>query len=249
VLSNVLHNAVKFTPAGGRVYITARPAAPAKGQPPAVEVTISDSGAGIAKDMLGRVFDLFTQAKASSSRSHTGLGIGLALSRRLVEMHGGSIEAHSDGPGLGSAFKVRLPVLVDQPVIASAGLPDEVGLARRVLVVDDNQDAANAMAMLVGVLGGETRVAFDGESGVREARGFRPDLVLLDIGMPGMDGYEACRRIRHEHGQDMVMVALTGWGHDKDKAEALRAGFDAHLTKPADLDQLRRLFNATASTR
>jgi signal transduction histidine kinase len=241
VLSNILHNAVKFTGADGCVTIAAR-VTRVHGTTGPVEIAIADSGAGIAPDMLGRVFDLFTQDKASATRPQPGLGIGLALSRRLVEMHGGSIDAHSDGPGRGSTFTIRLLASTAEPAAKADRPLNGLRLARRVLVVDDNEDAANAMAILVDVLGGESRVAFDGESGVREALDFCPDIVLLDIGMPGMNGYEACRRIRAERGRDLTLVALTGWGHDRDRAEAMQAGFDAHLTKPTDLDALRRLF-------
>jgi len=185
--------------------------------------------------MLPRVFDLFTQGEPDAERSHTGLGIGLALSRRLIEMHGGSIEANSEGSGHGSTFTIHIPISSASPAEApperTTGPQD---IKRRVLVIDDNEDAANAMAMLVEAVGGEPQVAYDGTSGLKKMSEFTPDVVLLDIGMPGIDGYETCRRIRQEFGSDVVVVALTGWGQDQDKQEALRAGFDAHLTKPAD---------------
>jgi PAS domain S-box-containing protein len=249
VISNVLHNAVKFTDAGGRIAVTgtvdAEPAEAGRADGGArLALAIADSGIGISPAMQPRIFDLFTQDRAGSSRSHGGLGIGLALARRLIEMHGGTIEARSDGPGRGSVFTIRLPVgrpAADRPPPAP---PDRTPASRtrhRVVVVDDNLDAANAMAMLVTALGGEARVAGDGASGLAHVLDWSPTLVLLDIGMPGMDGYETCRRIREAVGPRVVVVAVTGWGQEQHKRDAERAGFDAHLTKPADPGALERL--------
>jgi two-component system CheB/CheR fusion protein len=241
VISNVLHNAVKFTDPGGRITITAEVEA-AAGAGPQLALTIADSGVGIRPEMLPRVFDLFTQDRAVTGRSHGGLGIGLALARRLIEMQGGTIEARSDGSGRGSAFTIRLPVSREAP--SSAGIARHRHLSRkrpRVLVVDDNLDAANAMAMLIAAFGGEALVARDGPTGLSHVIDWRPTLVLLDIDMPGMDGYETCRRIRAAVGSTVHVIALTGWGQEQDKREAERAGFDAHLTKPADPAALDRL--------
>jgi CheY-like chemotaxis protein len=196
--------------------------------------------------MLPRVFDLFTQDRADTVRSHTGLGIGLALARRLIELHGGSIEARSDGPGHGSTFTIRLPITAEaevEPAVQATTLP----IRSRVVVIDDNADAANAMAMLIRALGGEARVACDGERGLTAVLASPPDVVLLDIGMPGLDGYETCRRIRRALGGSVVVVALTGWGQEQDKQAAERAGFDAHLTKPADPAALQRLLASATS--
>jgi signal transduction histidine kinase/ActR/RegA family two-component response regulator len=242
VVSNLLHNAIKFTDRNGRVDITAEFHPPANDADGLLTVTVTDSGVGISQEMLPRVFDLFTQGDAVPQFAHAGLGIGLALARRLVEMHGGSLRAHSDGPGQGSAFTIRLPVStgVSQP-ISPEGPADRPEITRRVVVIDDNEDAAEALAMLVSALGGEARVANDGEKGLTQVLAFRPDVVLLDIGMPGIDGYETCRRIRRAVGADVVVVALTGWGQEQDRREARDAGFDAHLIKPADPGTLERL--------
>jgi CheY-like chemotaxis protein len=246
VISNVLHNAVKFCDAGGEIRVHACTEARA-GAPAMAALTIADSGVGISSDMLPRVFDLFTQDQAAGTRSSTGLGIGLALARRLAELHGGSIEAMSDGPGRGSAFTLRLPIAAPgaEPPPVAPSRPAAHALRRRVVVIDDNLDAANAMAMLVAALGGEARVAADGPSGIELVLAWNPDVVLLDIGMPGMSGYETCRRLRQACSAGLSIVALTGWGQDQDKREALQAGFDAHLTKPADPAALERLLADT----
>jgi PAS domain S-box-containing protein len=234
VVSNVLNNALKFTDPGGRITISAALTSPGTG-PAEVVLRIADSGIGISSEMLPRVFDLFTQDDATAYRSQTGLGIGLALARHLIVMHGGSIEAHSDGPGRGSTFTLRMPTAQDHPIVQpAASRVAPICGGRRVLVVDDNTAAARAMKRLVTALGGECRVAHNGEAGLADVREFRPDIVILDIGMPGLDGYETCRRIREEFGSCLVVVALTGWGQERDKLKAMEAGFDMHLTKPAD---------------
>jgi CheY-like chemotaxis protein len=238
----VLQNAVKFTDAGGNITIAAAVSESVSGAPREVALMVSDSGVGITKEMLPRVFERFIQDDTAVHRSHAGLGIGLALAKQLIEMHGGSISAHSDGPGLGSSFTIRMPVLDGVPDQRVTVLPADVPrINRRVVVIDDNPSAATAMQRLVSVLGGECAVAYDGESGLTQVREFRPDVVILDIGMPGIDGYETCRRIRAEFGPDLLLVALTGWGQARDKRKAWRAGFDVHLTKPADPIALERL--------
>jgi len=241
IVSNVLHNAVKFTDPGGRIAITAEVEPAAHGAARLLALTIADSGVGITPEMLPRVFDLFSQDRAVTGRSHAGLGIGLALARRLMEMQGGTIDARSDGPGHGSVFTIRLPV--SEEGVSSGGSVRRVAARtrHRVLVVDDNRDAANAMAMLIGAFGSEAVVAHDGPTGLSHVLDWRPTLVLLDIDMPGMDGYETCRRIRAAVGRTVRVVALTGWAQEQDKREAERAGFDAHLTKPADPAALDRL--------
>jgi CheY-like chemotaxis protein len=197
-------------------------------------VSVKDSGIGIPPDKLQAVFEMFLQL-ADNSRAQGGLGIGLTLAKRLVSMHGGHIEARSGGEGLGSEFVVRLPALAHAP-------PPEVRVAkprnlspRRVLVVDDNEDAAVSLAMLLDLSGNETQVAHDGESAIAKAEKFQPDLVLLDIGLPRVTGHEVCRRIRTQPwGKDLKIVALTGWGQEQDRKKSLEAGFDGHLVKPVD---------------
>jgi len=185
---------------------------------------------------------LFAQAEPPAARSHGGLGIGLALARRLIEMHGGQIAGHSEGPGTGSTFVITMPVSNAAPLSALSSHFDAPAVTSRVVVIDDNRDAATTMSMLVEKLGGSARTAHDALAGMQAIRDFRPDIVFLDIGMPGMDGYEACRRIRQERTErHLIIVAVTGWGQAQDKQRALDAGFDAHLTKPVDPAALARL--------
>ncbi len=246
VLSNLLNNAAKFTDAGGGIVISCDVAGDgaAAGQ---LVLSISDTGIGISSEMLPRVFDLFTQGEGSKHRANGGLGVGLALARRIVEMHGGRIDAHSGGEGHGSEFTIRMPVA--EPVEGVSGdesRPAGLVVKRRVLVVDDNADAAEMLSLLIGAMGGEARTADSGAEGIRLASTFQPDIIILDIGMPSMDGYETCRRIRQQpFGRNVVIVALTGWGQDRDKQRAVEAGFDAHLTKPADPVQLERILTDT----
>ena len=243
VFSNLLHNAVKFTPSGGRIDVSATCTEPTDGSPLGdVIVAVADTGIGISTEMLPRVFDLFTQGR-QGGHSQPGLGIGLAVARQLIDMHGGHIEAVSEGASRGSTFIVRLPIASrEAPAESAARGHGGEGLKRRVLIVEDNDDVADMLAMLVEELGGETRVARDGYAGVKSVTEFHPDVILLDIGLPGMDGYETCRRIRMEAaGHDAVIVALTGWGQEQDKQRALAGGFDAHLTKPADPATLGRI--------
>jgi signal transduction histidine kinase/DNA-binding response OmpR family regulator len=245
IVSNLLHNAAKFTPRGGHVELGARIDHGA-GPPGELALEVRDDGVGIASDLLPRVFDLFAQGEPPvHGPSQGGLGIGLALARRLVEMHGGRLEAHSDGPDSGSTFSLRLPLPLPRESRERAPGGDPAALAggaciRRVLIVDDNVDAADALGMLVRLLGGDARIAHDGTMGLESASEFRPDVVLLDLGMPGIDGYETCRRLRAS-GSAAYVVALTGWGQEQDKVRALQSGFDAHLTKPADPALLERL--------
>jgi CheY-like chemotaxis protein len=192
--------------------------------------------------MLPRVFDLFAQAEATPERTHGGLGIGLALVRSLVEMHGGQVEAHSAGPGSGSEFVVRLPLAGQQTKRADAGVPAarKIPGMPRVLVVDDNRDAANTLAALLQVLGAEVRVTHNGPAALDALGGFLPAAVFLDLGMPGMDGYETAKRIRaRADARDTMIIALTGWGQEKDRRETAAAGFNRHLVKPADIGALR----------
>jgi signal transduction histidine kinase/ActR/RegA family two-component response regulator len=230
ILSNVLHNAAKFTNNGGSVSISATITKPTSDATPHVSISVADSGIGISPELLPRVFDLFMQGETRSSQP--GLGIGLALARRLVELHAGRLEARSEGHGRGSEFVIQLP-LTTQAVSATQRHVDERRIERRILVVDDNEDAANATAMLIAEMGGDARVAYDGESALEMLQEYQPEVILLDIGMRGLDGYETCQRIRRVLGDRVLLVALTGFGQEQDKEKASRAGFDAHLTKPA----------------
>jgi two-component system CheB/CheR fusion protein len=240
ILSNVLHNASKFTPSHGKIRCAA--AILPTANPVRVAITISDTGVGISNDLLPRIFEMFTQAESATERRHGGLGIGLALARRLVQMHGGEIAGHSDGLGQGSTFTITMPTCEARRAQAPTRQLNVPRLERRVLIIDDNRDAANTMAMLVEELGGSTRIAHDATSGLQSLDDAVPDVVFLDIGMPGIDGYETCRQMRRRpSNKAMVIIAVTGWGQRQDKQRALDAGFDAHLTKPVELEALARI--------
>jgi two-component system, chemotaxis family, CheB/CheR fusion protein len=237
ILSNVLHNAVKFTPSHGKIRCAVAILPTAEGS--RVSISIADTGVGISHDLLPRVFEMFTQAEAATERQHGGLGIGLALARRLVEMHGGDIAAHSDGPGQGSTFTITMPGCERRETRVPTRPPGVPRVDCRVLIVDDNQDAANTMAMLVEALGGSAAIAHDAASGLQGVADSAPDVVFLDIGMPGIDGYETCRQMRRRPSDKAtVIIAVTGWGQPQDKQRALDAGFDGHLTKPVEMEAL-----------
>jgi len=232
ILSNLLNNAAKFTNTGGSVRISATITPPAGAAIRHVLISVGDSGIGMSPELLPRVFELFTQGETRSSQP--GLGIGLALARRLVELHSGRLDARSEGLGRGSEFVIQLPLATTQSVLATAPHGGEQRIEGRILVVDDNQDVANATAMLIAEMGGDARVAYDGESAIAMLQEYEPEVILLDIGMRGLDGYETCQRIRRVLGNRVLVVALTGFGQEQDKEKATRAGFDAHLTKPAN---------------
>jgi CheY-like chemotaxis protein len=238
ILLNLLNNAAKFTPPGGTIRLTVE----REGEQ--VVLRVRDTGYGIPADLLPRVFDLFTQGDRSLERSEGGLGIGLALVRRLVERHGGAVEAHSDGAGHGSELVVRLPLLAlpaDAPGGAGPELPPRTGL-RRVLVIDDNRDAAESMTVLLELWGHEVRIAYNGPDAVGLAADYRPDAVLLDIGLPGMNGYEVAQRLRELPGcEGAMLMAVTGYGQDEDRRRSREAGFDHHLTKPVEPAVLQSL--------
>jgi CheY-like chemotaxis protein/anti-sigma regulatory factor (Ser/Thr protein kinase) len=244
VVGNLLSNACKFTPTGGTVSLSVKRE---RGQ---VSIRVRDSGVGIPAQDLGRIFDMFAQVDTSLERSSGGLGIGLTLVKSLVEMHDGRVEAQSEGPGRGSEFIVHLPVLVASPTSAGTTPPQETASASyRILVVDDGRDAAESLSLLLKLHGHEARTAYDGLEAVEAAEAFRPDVVLLDIGMPGLNGYEACRRIRATPwGRNMVLLAQTGWGQEEDRRLTEEAGFDAHLVKPVDYNALLRLIASLAPT-
>jgi two-component system CheB/CheR fusion protein len=244
VISNLIENAAKYTDPGGRIAL-----ALVREKDEAV-LSVRDNGTGIAPDMLERIFDLFAQGDTSLARSGGGLGLGLTLVRRVLALHGGHIEARSAGPGQGSEFVVRLPALVAAPRAlpqsaagAKAGdAPAAVRRAHRILVVDDNADSAEATALLARAWGHEVATAEDALSALAVAERFAPDCVLVDIGLPDMDGYELARRFRKDpRHRDLYLVALTGYGRAEDRSAAHAAGFDTHLVKPADVDELERL--------
>ncbi len=241
VFSNLLNNAAKYTERDGQIRLTAE----RKGD--SVTVRVRDNGVGISAEMLPRIFEMFTQVGHSLERSQGGLGIGLTLVRRLAEMHGGTVEAHSAGPGCGSEFVVRLSVAPDMKFRAAQGSPENgesvaARPCRRILVVDDNRDAVDSLTQLLRMLGNDVQAAYDGMEAVDAAARFRPEVVLLDIGLPRLNGFEAARRIREQPGgQGMVLIALTGWGQESDRKRSREAGFDQHLTKPVELETLQRL--------
>jgi len=238
VFLNMLHNAAKYTEPGGQVRLSVRH------DGHEVTVSVLDTGIGIPAAVLPLIFDIFVQVDPAWKRAQGGLGIGLSLVKEYVELHGGRVEAFSSGPGQGSEFVVHLPLVIEK---TSAPLPtidaDTVpGIHHRVLVVDDNRDSAESMAMILGFMGHEVRTAFDGEAAVAAAAEFQPAIILMDIGMPKVDGYEAARRIRAmPWGGKPFLVALTGWGSDGDRERTTAAGFDRHLVKPVDPDELVKL--------
>jgi PAS domain S-box-containing protein len=247
VFSNLLNNAAKYTEAGGQISIRLETI-----ETSAV-VSIKDSGTGISAEMLPHIFEMFMQVDRNVPRSKGGLGIGLTLVRRLVEMHGGSIEARSAGPGQGSAFVVRLPILAIESAVAERpplAPPTPDGTSLRILVVDDNEDGAISLGQMLQIMGHEVRVAHDGLAGIEVAEDFRPQVILLDIGMPKLDGYDACRRIRElPWGQSTVLIALTGWGQEEDRRRTTAAGFDRHLVKPVDCNTLLKVLAEVGSPR
>ena len=245
-LCNLLSNAAKYSDPGGRIWLTVE----REGNEAVLRVR--DAGVGIPPEMLPRVFDLFWQVDRSLEKSQGGLGVGLSIVKQLVEMHGGRVEAHSEGYGRGSEFVIRLPVVLS---LAQERREEEGGgeearpsARRRILVVDDNGDAAESLAMMLEIMGNEVRTANDGLEGVETAASFRPDVILLDIGMPRLNGYDACRRIREQPwGKNVIIVALTGWGQDEDKRRSREAGFDGHLVKPVEPAALEKLLSELQS--
>jgi PAS domain S-box-containing protein len=239
VIGNLLNNACKFTGKGGQIWLTVE----CEGEQAVIRVR--DTGIGIAADQLSHIFELFTQVDTSLERTQSGLGIGLTLVKNLAEMHGGTVEVHSDGRDQGSEFVVRLPLLVETPKLL---LPEPtlvkptVTTGCRILVVDDNRDAAISLATWLELIGNETQIAYDGLAAVEAAAAFKPHVILLDIGLPKINGYDVARRVREQPGgEKMVLVALTGWGQDEDRKKSREAGFNDHMLKPVDHAALTRL--------
>jgi two-component system CheB/CheR fusion protein len=246
IVSNLVHNAVKYTPRGGVIELSS-----GVDEGDAV-LRVADTGVGIPREMLKLIFEPFTQVDASMTRGHGGLGIGLTLARRLAVLHDGGLRADSEGRGRGSTLTLRLPRIATPSAAAKAAAAEERaaatregaknGAPRRILVVDDNHDSAQSLADLLRIWGHEVEIAHDGPSALERAEEGRPDLVLLDIGLPGMDGYEVAERLRARRKSDeLSLIALTGLGRQEDRRRALEAGFDHHLTKPISPPALREL--------
>jgi len=242
VVANLLNNAAKYTDRRGQIWLSV------KREGDWVSISVRDSGIGIAPEMLPHVFQLFTQIDRNSARGQGGLGIGLTLVKSLTELHGGEVQAQSAGLGHGSEFVVRLPLAAAQIQAGRASLDDRpaFGLVpRRILVVDDNRDAAQSLGLLLKVLGAEVRIEFNGPDALTAMDAFRPAVVLLDIGMPGMDGLEVARQIRERpEFRGTTLIALTGWGQEDDRRRSQLAGFDHHLTKPADVTAIEGLLDS-----
>jgi signal transduction histidine kinase/ActR/RegA family two-component response regulator len=234
VFANLLNNAAKYSDAQGRIELGAA----LDGDQ--VQVWVSDSGIGLTPEQMDTVFEMFHQVDTTVERSRGGLGIGLTLVQRLTQMHGGRVEVHSDGPGRGSTFRVRLPCAGTSvsAMQEAAPAPEATAATRRVLVVDDNHDAADTLAMMVRLLGHETRAVYDPQAVEDEVASFTPEVVFLDVGMPGRSGYDVARALRTAHGDALVIVAVTGWGQPEDRLRTLQAGFDHHLVKPPDIQAI-----------
>jgi CheY-like chemotaxis protein len=251
VISNILINAAKYTPAGGHIGLSAEQAGDD------VLVRVKDDGIGIAAEHLAHVFEMFTRIPSGQGASQEGLGIGLCLARRLVEMHGGRLSAHSAGLGLGSEFVVRLPLTRARSLVEGA-VPEAttdsamekstaVGTCR-ILVVDDLRDSADSLGGVLQSMGHEVRVTYDGEQAVRAAEQFRPHVAFIDLGMPDVDGYEVCRRIRTQSwGMTMLLIAQTGWGQEFDRRRTQAAGFNQHMVKPLEWNVIEALLRRVAT--
>ncbi|MDC0721270.1 response regulator [Nannocystis bainbridge] len=243
VVGNLLNNAAKYTPEGGQIRLTVELAGPTT----QVLIRVADSGTGISGEMLPKVFELFTQVDRTVHQAQGGLGIGLALVRRLVELHGGSVAAHSEGPGKGSEFTVHLPLLRREAASEAAdahAAPEPKRTSRRVLVVDDNVDAALSLAGLLKVSGNIVETAYDGQQGIDVADRFRPEVIFLDLGMPKLDGFGAASWIRSQPwAADVLLIAVTGWGQEDVRTRTQQSGFDAHLVKPVNFAKLTRLMD------
>jgi CheY-like chemotaxis protein len=243
IFMNLINNAAKYTRERGQIQVNA------ERKNDMVTVRVADNGIGISSDELSHLFDMFYQVDRSYDLGHGGLGIGLTLVKRLVEMHGGTVEAKSAGIGHGSEFVVSLPVLVGSSAVLmdKDAVDQKYKTRRRILVVDDYPNAAESMARRLKHFGNEVETALDGFEGIKRAEKFRPDIVLLDIGMPKLNGYKTAQMIREQPwGKDMVLIAFTGWGQEEDRQRTREAGFDAHLVKPVDYTKLSELLEKFA---
>lgn len=239
VIVNLLNNAAKFTPPGGRIELRAQRLNNT------LEIRVRDTGIGISRDLLPKVFNLFVQAEDLLTRTHGGLGIGLSLVHRLMELHGGNVQAFSDGPGLGSEFVLKLPCAVQQTTtISRSNTSGKQVTIRRILVVDDNRDAAKTLAMMLSAQGHQCDIAFDGIAALQTAQKFRPEVFFLDLGMPAMSGYELAAKLRSlDDFKSSLLIAVTGWGRLQDRVNCLNAGFDEHLVKPIEFEKIQHLLN------
>jgi len=250
-LSNLLTNAAKYTDSGGLITLTVKLSATE------IALSVRDTGIGVEPHVLPEIFEMFSQVDSAIARSEGGLGIGLALVKGLIALHGGTIDGTSAGLGQGSEFTIHLPrsVVIEQPASAATQRDDPApsptaDLRLKVLVADDNRDAADSLAMLLELNGHEVSVVNSGAEAYAAAAATRPHAAILDIGMPDLSGYEVARRIRAEEwGASMLLVAVTGWGQEDDKARAIAAGFDRHLTKPVDPDHLEKLLRESGALR
>jgi PAS domain S-box-containing protein len=239
VFTNLLSNAAKYTPRGGEIRLAVRR------QGENATVSVKDSGIGIASEMLPRIFELFVQAERAIDRAQGGLGVGLSIAQRITQMHGGHIEAHSEGEGKGTEFVVKLPLARTRPEAGKEKRDRSADAAkhRRILIADDNTDAASTLAAMLELMGHEVMTASDGADAVEKALAFKPEIIFLDVGMPRMNGYDACEAIRKSPGGDrMTIIALTGWGQESHKRRSREAGFDRHLVKPVALEDLLAIF-------
>jgi CheY-like chemotaxis protein len=234
-LQNLLVNASRYTGQGGEISVDVRP------QGGALLVTVRDNGIGLAPEALERIFNLFSQEKVARDPADSGLGIGLSLARRIVELHGGSLTAYSEGLGQGSTFSMLLPAVESAPRTEPPREAPTEAVGRRVLVIDDNADSTDSMVTMLDLLGHVARGAYSGSQGLAEAQVFGPDLVLLDLNMPDMDGFAVVRQLRERFGQRLTVAAMTGYGRQGDRRATRETGFDAHLTKPVGLAQLQRV--------
>ena len=232
-----MHNAAKYTRRGDEVVVNV-----AVG-PGEFEIAVRDTGAGIAPELLPRLFEAFVQGERTLARSEGGLGLGLALVKGIVELHGGSVCAKSAGKGHGAAFCVRIPLSAPAPEQVEVGQPQPSTLGCRVLIVDDNPDAAESLADLVRMLGHSAEVAYDGSTAIEKARVGLPDVVLCDIGLPGMSGYEVAKAIRQELNSNVQLFAVSGYAQPEDVKRAIEAGFDGHVAKPCDPEEIERLLS------
>jgi CheY-like chemotaxis protein len=245
ILVNILNNAIKYTPEGGSISVTAH------ADEAWVSIVIGDTGSGISPDLLPKIFDLFSQGERTLDRSEGGLGIGLSLVKKLVEMHDGRIAIQSPGPGLGTTVVVDLPRLHHQERHSGATLSaldaQPEAAVRRILIVDDNRDAADSLAMLCETENHVTRVAYSPAEALEAAQEFKPDVALLDIGLPGMDGYELAKRLRKKGETTPLLIAITGYGQAEDRMRAQAAGFDLHFVKPVNVESLLKALSARAA--